>query len=723
MHSSTFHTEQPEMIAMRFLTPSIGLNQLIGRSQNFRTMVLVISVLTASELMAFQSSDFPPLDDLPRLSDQPPDPAVRSPVSGGTGLQERPADRTRRGSESPLPADPFRRPAGNSETEPPGATRSRGGLSEEFGIDIGPAAPLDRSRDWLSLPDESFPVTDGAFDWTLQPISAADVGVGRDWPFEHGKANFTDAERDAYVDIVRAVMDRKTMIPADIPENMNARSFWESAFYRYKEVRRQSWENGRLRLDRRSVDHVDPFSSRGSRVISTLNSPFESSELKQYSLTIDMQSHPRDFVARPVVMYGIFTPLESVELLARRTLEGEERVFRMQRGILKNLSGTQTIAMLDAMSFVDTESQTVPSSAWPVEKRVSIPVLVKGWFVKLWLQQPLIYTDVVRVLTPRPYDEYIREQVSSRRRITDDESWLFHETLRQLQVTSSDVQYGIAAAEQTRRIQSLQAEMRRKAKTETDRLNQDFRNGTLPREDTGNREGYETRKRRIERQLAMRESRYAAYQKKPETFPTYVDVFQNPDHWQGRLITLRGHVRRVTQYSGDNAFFDGHPLYELWMFTGDSQQNPAVIITPSLPPDFPKSAELIDSVTVTGCFFKMYVYRSQKENRLAPLLLAGHVSWNPAADHVLNLAKAGHLPENSPLVRTAKSRSRPVSDTVILFLGFLSLLAVMTVWGRVQRDRRERQRLKKLVDERPDFRHTTGDPERLTHSGQASFPV
>jgi len=134
-----------------------------------------------------------------------------------------------------------------------------------------------------------------------------------------------------------------------------------------------------------------------------------------------------------------------------------------------------------------------------------------------------------------------------------------------------------------------------------------------------------------------------------------------------------------------------------------------VIVTPSLPKDFPVSSELIDSVTVTGCFFKMYVYRSQQENRLAPLVLAGHVTWAPTSDQILELAKDGHISAASTLVTKAKSQSRRVSDTLVMVLGFLSLLAAMTVWGRVQRDRRERQRLKSLVDERPTFRQTSQD--------------
>jgi hypothetical protein len=299
--------------------------------------------------------------------------------------------------------------------------------------------------------------------------------------------------------------------------------------------------------------------------------------------------------------------------------------------------------------------------------------------------------------------------VRSRRKVNDDESWLYHETLRQLQLTSSKVQASIAAEEQKIRVQKLLVNMVEKAGADRIVLDNQLRGGTLSKADTPGKEGYETKLRRLERQIGFRKSKYLEHQRNPETFPLFVDVFQNPDHWQGRLVTLRGHVRRVITYNGDSTLFNGQPLHELWLFTEDSQNNPAVIVTPSLPAEFPVGSELIDSVTVTGCFFKMYVYRSQQENRLAPLLLAGHVSWNPSAKHILTLAKDGHIRANSPLLAQAKSETRPISDTLVLFLGFLTLLVTMTVWGRVQRDRRERRRLLSLVDERPDFHQTSQD--------------
>ena len=577
-----------------------------------------------------------------------------------------------------------------------------------------PLAPsLPRRTDDLAdpgLPAEDTANADG-FDWRLQPVTLADLEVGHPWAFEHTKPNLSEAEMEDYVRLIRAVKDRKASIGLYLPDDVNINSAWESAFYRFAEARRQTWLNGALLLHPAHSELANPFDAA---VVSAADDPGEPANLTSYSLTADMRSHPADFVGRPVVLYGLFTPSVINQLQAKTTLEGEKSVYNLQRGFLRNLSDTANIALVDAEAYVDYDSQKKAIEAWPVDQRISYPVLIKGWFVKTMGGQPLVYCDVVRVLTPRPYDEYIRDNVRSRRRVSDDESWLYYETLRQLQITSSVIQAGLALADQQLRVESLMHEVREKANADRTLLQNALRNGTPGDIDPQHNKTVQAQLTRLERQLNQRLNRYREYQQQPDEFPMFVDVFQHPDRWQGHLVTLRGHVRRVTSHEGDPGLFNGQPLHELWLFTDDSQHNPTVIVTPSLPHEFPRNADVVDSVTVTGCLFKMYVYRSQDENRIAPLLLAGRIEWNPTSDQILKLADGGHFAQGSRLLATAKANSgRPVSDTMLLLFGVVTLLATMTVWGRVQRDRREHQRLMRLVDERPDFRQTSQD----MHSG------
>lgn len=599
-----------------------------------------------------------------------------------------------------------------------------------------PTRGRDENRERLALPESDESLFAETLDWTQQPVSIADLELGTAWPFEHGKPDLNDAEKAAYVALMRAVGTRKLQAESwtsDGTSDVSFRSLWETAFYRYEDVRRQAWSNGAFTLQSRRTTPADPFAPRESAILSTTDQAFASTLRTTYSLRADMQSHPADFVGRPVALYGLFSPSGAVEVQATQTLEGEQSLFRLQRGTLRNLKDTETIALVDAVGFVDAETQTRASTAWPTDRQVVMPVLIKGWFVKLWGQRPLIFTETARVLTARPFDEDIRREVGGRRRVAADEAWLFYETLRQLQVTSGDLQAAIALREQQQRVSELRQAMRDKAIADFAALENDLQAGRIERTDGQQSEGYETRVRRLQRQVALREERYVSYQQRPDRFPVLVDVFETPDRWQGRLLTVRGHVRRVTTFAGDPTIFDGQPLHELWLYPDDSQSLPMVIVTPTLPPDFPARADVIDAVTVTGCFFKMYGYRAtsqlttrerhalppgsrerqmadsgQSLNRLAPLVLAGHVQWTPSTEQVLALAEAGHLASDLPRVRSARANDpRGISDTVLLLAGFLVLIATMTVWGRVQRDRRERQRLRSLLDERPDFRQTS----------------
>lgn len=631
----------------------------------------------------------PPLDDpdssvVPRRSRDylPPVRSDRNPVRSDPADYLPPV----RSDRSPLRDDP--------------ATR----LSDP--LDPFPARNIDDRRD-SALPAENGSPVDEGFDWSLQPVTLADLEVGHPWSFEHTKPNLSETEMEDYVRLIRAAKDRKSSIGLNLPDDVNITSAWESAFYRFAEARRQAWNNGTLLLQPPRSGLADPFASS---LLSTADSIEAPVNLKSYSLTADMQSHPADFVGRPVVLYGLFTPSVINQLRALKTTGSEKSVYQLQRGFLRNLSNTKDIALVDAEGFVDYDSQKRAIEAWPVEQRISYPVLVKGWFVKTMGGQPLVYCDVVRILTPRPYDAWIRENVRNRRRVSEDESWLFYETLRQLQLTSAEIQAGIALADQQLRVNTLMGEVRKKATADRTQLQNALRQVSSGDADRQYNETIQARLTRLDRQLDQRLNRYREYQQRPDAFPAFVDVFQHPDRWQGHLVTLRGHVRRVTSHEGDPGIFNGQPLHELWLFTDDSQNNPAVIVTPSLPEDFPRNAPVVDSVTVTGCLFKMYVYKSQDENRIAPLLLTGHVDWRPTNDQILALGNSGHLPQGSKLLATAKANSgNPVSDTMVLLLGFVSLLVTMTVWGRVQRDRRESERLKVLVDERPDFRQTSQD--------------
>ncbi len=681
-------------------------------------LVFVKPAIAADESNPRSESSLDELEDFPEFKLEPLLPSKNSAATPLPPIDEGDSDVIPGRSGNSLGIDQRgieRRDRQPEDTERPGyrppGWNNRTALPDERSLPLrDPFTPAEpRRKDHRT--DSTWPGKDATsadgFDWRLQPVSMADLEVGHSWAFEHTKPNLSETEMQDYIRLIRAVDDRKASIGLNLPDDINATSAWEAAFYRFAEARRQAWLNGTLLIQQAQSQLSNPFDAA---VVSTTDHIFEAANLKSYSLTADMQSHPSDFVGRPVVLYGLFTPSVMNQLRATQTLGDEKSVYKLQRGFLRNLSNTENIAIVDAESYVDYDSQNKPIEAWPGEQRISYPVLIKGWFVKRMGEQPLVYCDVVRVLTPRPYDAYIRDNVQSRRRISEDESWLYYETLRQLQITSGKIQAGLALADQQLRVEMLMREVHEKDAADIALLQNDLRSGTLGDPDPQNNRTFQTRLSRLERQLDQRLNRYRQFQQQPAQFPMFVDIFQHPERWQGHLVTLRGYVRRVSSHEGDSALFNGQPLHELWLFTDDSQHNPTVIVTPSLPHEFPCNADVVDSVTVTGCLFKMYVYKSQNENRIAPLLLAGRIDWNPTNAQILALGDGGHFVPGSPLLASAKANSgRAVSDTMLLLFGFVTLLATMTVWGRVQRDRREHQRLMRLVDERPDFRQTSQD--------------
>jgi hypothetical protein len=112
-------------------------------------------------------------------------------------------------------------------------------------------------------------------------------------------------------------------------------------------------------------------------------------------------------------------------------------------------------------------------------------------------------------------------------------------------------------------------------------------------------------------------------------FPTFVDLFKHPDAYEGKPVTLKGHAREIRKYpAGDNS--EGlDTLYEAWVYTEDSESNPAVIVASSASADLPIGSDLQVPVEATGYFFKIYAYHAHDTARVAPMVLAGRIEKLP----------------------------------------------------------------------------------------------
>lgn len=577
-----------------------------------------------------------------------------------------------------------------------------------------------------------------AFVWSEKRTSVADLRFPASTVFVHNNGFMERQERAAYLDLIATAEHQWQRLVQENLKNQavtrTPRAEWEEAFYRFAVVRQQAWKNGKLQALNATPmlgNLPDPFATPESKSASP-NAAYE-----QYRLLRDIANFPQDFVGRPIVLYGRFTADAEVriepEQFAERAdgdrygrtaaaffgqpdarseiprnnagiLPAVPKAQQLLRGSLIGLNSGEKLAMVDTKGLITPSNGLLKiTEAWRTE--TNVPVLIKGWVVKHWKDnRPLIYCDSMRLITPRPHVDLIRKNTVDKRRLRDEETWLYYETLKQMELTSHRLQEELAAAALQQRIDGLMADIMETSKADLVKLKDSLTNRSIS-------ETTHTRRRAaLERRLQQRLAKYKECRKRPEQFQTYVDMFQHPDAWQGDLVTLRGHVRHVVSYPSDDVLFPGRTLHELWLFTDDSQHNPAVIVTPNLPADFPMDAEVIDYVTVTGCFFKRYVYGSQDTDRIAPLVLASHVSWQPTVDQVQDMVASGMMSPGTPrAVRAAAIAGDKTGQATMLLGAFLIMMVFMIMWGRAQREERDRVHLRKVVNDVPVFENPLAD--------------
>ena len=114
----------------------------------------------------------------------------------------------------------------------------------------------------------------------------------------------------------------------------------------------------------------------------------------------------------------------------------------------------------------------------------------------------------------------------------------------------------------------------------------------------------------------------------------YVQLWEHPGAYRGKLVTVRGTLRRIkvvparNNDSGIQQFFVG------WMRPAGGPNSPMKVYFLELPPGFPFSpaaeTDIREDVLVTGFAYKRLPYvDSQNITRTTPLLLAKMPQWQP----------------------------------------------------------------------------------------------
>ena len=119
---------------------------------------------------------------------------------------------------------------------------------------------------------------------------------------------------------------------------------------------------------------------------------------------------------------------------------------------------------------------------------------------------------------------------------------------------------------------------------------------------------------------------------------TFAHFSAAPKRYRGQPALLRGHVRRMTEIRPIANREGFETLYEGWLFTDESLDNPYVIIVSRLPRDFPLGGNIVENVSFAGYFLKLWTYQAGDDEaekkgtgtiRYAPLLIGHRVVWHP----------------------------------------------------------------------------------------------
>ncbi len=182
-------------------------------------------------------------------------------------------------------------------------------------------------------------------------------------------------------------------------------------------------------------------------------------------------------------------------------------------------------------------------------------------------------------------------------------------------------------------------------------------------------------------------------------FPVIVDLFkdkeqdQNSPIYHGKLVTLRGHVRRLVRIPvrPEETPYDLDHYYEVWLYDRHAQENPVMILCTSLAEGLTAHQHgtdiQIDHCYATGYFFKNFGYKAKDSTRFAPVFIAQELFHRPP--------ESGGNP--FALGLSAKMQLA-VAAVVLLMAGRFGF----NLWRKSQAEELQRQDVKKLVETNQD---------------------
>ena len=146
---------------------------------------------------------------------------------------------------------------------------------------------------------------------------------------------------------------------------------------------------------------------------------------------------------------------------------------------------------------------------------------------------------------------------------------------------------------------------------------------------------------------------------------TFGELFEQPDVFRGKLVTVEGTVRRaeyVAAAKNNRVQLEGYYRLVLRLRGGDNR--PVFLYTLQLPEKFPLGDKLDAHVKASAFFYKLWLYSGHKGHSwIAPVLLAKSIRWKPTP------------PTGQPII---------ASTAIILTLG-LAMASILVAWWLMKR--------------------------------------
>lgn len=111
---------------------------------------------------------------------------------------------------------------------------------------------------------------------------------------------------------------------------------------------------------------------------------------------------------------------------------------------------------------------------------------------------------------------------------------------------------------------------------------------------------------------------------------SFVQLFQQSSFYRGRIVRLKGTVRRASPMTPPKNDYGIERYYQLWLSPDDNPSSPVVLFCLELPEGFPTGMTLAERTEVEGFYFKRLAYEAADTLRTAPTVLAREIRWQPA---------------------------------------------------------------------------------------------